>query len=98
MLKTSCRLALSAVLLALAGPAMAEHACAPKPVRATGSTSVLESAARSKARTAWIRKVGVHKKLGPAYAAWLRAQQPTYTCSRLGKRFVCEAKAIPCRS
>lgn len=82
--------------LRLDGPAGAAE-CHPKPVRAKGSAGLLEAAAKSRARSAWIKRVRADKKLGRDYAAWLRASEPTYLCRKVGRMHVCEATAKPCR-
>ena len=96
MLKPIGVLALTALLMGHAPSAMAQGNCAPKAVKASGGVSILEAAARSKARSAWIRKVTGHRALGKPYAVWLRAKDPVYACRRVGKRHVCEASATPC--
>lgn len=98
MRKLMSLIAVTAGLQLAVQPAAAQAVCAAKVTKATGGASVLEGAARSKARTAWIRKVTASRKLGPGYAAWLRAKDQTYTCSKIGKRHVCEARAVPCRT
>lgn len=54
--------------------------------------------AKSKARTAWTRKVSADSRLGPTYAQWLRAAERRTVCRKVGNRFVCLAVALPCRS
>ena len=71
--------------------------CYAKQIRAKGGTGLIQATAKSRARTAWIKKVRADRRLGKEYAAWLRARSPTYACRKSGKRFVCEAAAIPCR-
>ena len=71
--------------------------CAHKPIKATGSPAILESAAHSRARTAWIARVKASRKLGPSYAVWLRAENPSYACRKSGKYRVCDATATPCK-
>ena len=88
------------IILALAaGGATAAlgHECHVKPVHAKGGASILEAAARSRARAAWIKKVRGKKALGRDYAAWLQARGRTYTCHKNGRRMACTASAIPCR-
>lgn len=89
------------VLVALSLPAasqtQAPQECHTKAVKASGGYSILENGARGKARGAWIKKVRDSKKLGPAYAIWLRAKDPQYNCRSINKRFQCEASAIPCK-
>jgi hypothetical protein len=77
-------------------PAAAQE-CYVKPIRVKGSVGVMEATAKSRARSAWIKKVRAHRKLGPSYAAWLRAREPRYDCRKAGKGHVCEAAAIPCK-
>jgi hypothetical protein len=93
----------SAVLLAIGLPfgmvdlATAQE-CRQHAVKAKGGVGRLEATAKSRARSTWIKKVRADRRLGPAYAAWLRAKKPTYSCRKLGrKRVVCEASAIPCK-
>jgi hypothetical protein len=88
-----------AISIALAAaPALAQSPqCGAKIVRATGGPGILQNTARSKARSAWMRRVRASKKLGPAYAAWLRAKDARYACHRVNRRIVCEASAIPCK-
>lgn len=88
--------ALLGALTAWAPDALAQD-CAPKPVHAKGGYGLLEATAKSRARTAWIKKVRGSKKLGRDYAAWLRAQQASYACHKHHKRISCIASAIPCR-
>ena len=78
-------------------PAAAQVTCASKPVSAKGRVALLEGAARSKARAAWIHKVRHSRKLGPSYAAWLRAKGAKYSCSRQGRHHICQATATPCK-
>ncbi|MEZ5855609.1 MAG: hypothetical protein R3D67_13030 [Hyphomicrobiaceae bacterium] len=75
----------------------AEPECYAKPVKASGGRGLMEATAKSRARSAWIKKVRGHRRLGPAYAAWLRAKNPQYACRKLGRRYHCDAQAIPCR-
>lgn len=99
------RFALAAALVSLAVtvpvavtvPAAAQTVCAAKTVRASGSSAILEGAARGQARSAWIRKVSQSARLGPSYAVWLRARDHRYTCKRNARAFVCEASAVPCK-
>lgn len=84
------------VMPVVADPALAQQ-CAPKIVRARGGPALIETTARSRARSAWIKKVRASRKLGRDYAAWLRASGQTYQCRRAGKRVWCEAAASPCR-
>jgi hypothetical protein len=58
---------------------------------------LIEATAKSRARSAWIKKVRSDRKLGHEYAAWLRARDPAYTCRKVGKHISCEATATPCR-
>lgn len=83
-------------ILFAAYPAVAQE-CARKPIKATGGPAILESAAKSKARSAWIARVKATKKLGTNYAAWLRAKSPGYACRKTGRHRSCEATAIPCK-
>lgn len=87
----------SAVLLTQ--PLALAHAqdCYSKPVKARGSPGLLESTAKSRARSNWIKKVGRSHKLGKSYAAWLRAKGPSYACHKVGKRIACTASATPCK-
>ncbi|MEZ5817593.1 MAG: hypothetical protein R3D44_10955 [Hyphomicrobiaceae bacterium] len=94
--------AIAAVMLLLAGSSLAcasawAGECYSRTVRAKGGYSVLEATAKSRARTAWIKRVRADKRLGKTYAAWLRARSPAYTCRKHGKRVICEASAVPCR-
>lgn len=97
MLKPIGVFALTAFLLGMAPAAFGQDACGGKTVKAWGGVSILETAARSKARSAWIRKVTVQKAYGKPYAVWLRAKNQAYACRSVGKRHVCEASATPCR-
>lgn len=87
--------ALASAWLAVAPAAALE--CHSKPVKARGGPGLVEATAKSRARSAWIKKVHYGKRLGKDYAAWLRASNPGYSCRKHGKRFVCEASAVPCR-
>lgn len=81
-----------------AAPALAQAPqCGTKIVRATGGPGILENTAKSKARSAWMRRVRGSKKFGPGYAAWLRAKDASYACHTVNRRVVCEASAIPCK-
>ena len=97
------RILAAAALLLAAPPAVAQTTatappiCATKAIKATGGVGLLEGAARSKARSAWMKKVRESKKLGPTYAVWLRAKSPGYACKRTAKNFVCDAIATPCK-
>lgn len=71
--------------------------CHRKPVKATGSPALIEATAKSRARSAWIKKVRADRRLGPGYAAWLRSKEPGYACRKSGKRMTCEAIATPCK-
>jgi hypothetical protein len=71
--------------------------CQAKPIKASGGAALLESTAKSRARSAWIKKVRADKRLGASYAAWLRAKDPEYDCKLVAKRFVCKAAATPCK-
>jgi hypothetical protein len=71
--------------------------CHSKAVHAKGGYGLLEATAKSRARSAWIKKVRSSKRLGKDYAAWLRAQHASYACHRSGKRIACVASAVPCR-
>lgn len=88
---------LIAGMLQAGASTVASASCSEKPVKATGGLAILEGAARSKARSAWIRKVTEKKSLGASYAVWLRAKNPTYACRRSGQQHVCDATAIPCK-
>ena len=84
-------------LAATADFAIAQE-CRHKAVKAKGGIGRLEATAKSRARSAWIKKVRADKRMGPAYAAWLRAKHPTYACRKVSrKRVACEASAIPCK-
>lgn len=85
------------VLALGASEAHADRICASKIVKATGGPALLVSAAKSKARSAWMRKVATHRRFGKSYASWLRSSHTSYTCRKSGKRFVCEARAHPCK-
>ncbi|MBS0242163.1 MAG: hypothetical protein JSS20_08285 [Proteobacteria bacterium] len=89
--------ALVTAVLAGAGPAALAQDCAASRVAARGGPSLLETTARSRARSAWIKKVRATRRFGRDYAAWLRARAPAYACHRHGKRFYCEASAEPCK-
>lgn len=71
--------------------------CRSKPVRAKGGYGLLEATAKSRARSAWIKKVRGKRRLGKEFAAWLRARDASYVCQRSGKRIACVASAMPCR-
>lgn len=71
--------------------------CHVKPVRAKGGPGLIEATAKSRARSAWIKKVRSDRRLGRDYAAWLRARDPAYTCRKVARHLVCEAAATPCR-
>ena len=91
--------ALAAALLAtglLAAPAEALE-CHTKPVKVKGSPGRIEATAKSRARSAWIKKVSANRKLGRDYGAWLRARDPSYACRKTGRQITCEAVATPCR-
>lgn len=91
-------IACAGVLMLGVSAASAEPVCALKSMKAMGRPALLVSAARSKARSAWMRKVAANRRLGKSYASWLRASEPAYNCRKAGKRFVCEAKARPCKN
>ena len=81
-------------LPASAGP----DACYHKVVKAQGGAGLLEATAKSRARSAWIKKVRAHRRLGKSYAAWLRARKHGYACRKTSRRrFICVASAIPCK-
>ena len=80
----------------VAAPAHALE-CLPKAVKARGGPGLIEATAKSRARSVWIKKVRADRKLGPQYAAWLRASAPEYACRKVGRHSVCEASAAPCR-
>jgi hypothetical protein len=92
---------LGAAMVAITGMSTplsaADTECYTKAIRAVGNRSILESTAKSRARSQWIKRVRSHRRLGPAYAAWLRAKSPRYSCKVVGRRHICEAIAIPCR-
>lgn len=71
--------------------------CQSKPVHAKGGPGLLEATAKSRARSAWIKKVKGDRRLGRDYAAWLRARDPSYACRKAGRHITCEASATPCR-
>ena len=71
--------------------------CHVKPVRAKGGPGLIEATAKSRARSAWIKKVRSDRRLGRDYAAWLRARDPAYTCRKVARNMICEAAATPCR-
>jgi len=92
--------AVAALLLAVAAPGITiawSQECHLKAVHAKGGYGLLEATAKSRARSAWIKKVRNSRRLGKNYAAWLRARQASYACHRSGKRIACVASAIPCR-
>ena len=90
---------LAFALTAGAMPMAAEPAtCATRVVKAAGATALLEGAARGKARNAWMQRVSASKRLGPAYATWLRAKNPSYACKYSGKSYSCVASAVPCKT
>ena len=78
--------------------ASAQSTCGTRVVKAAGASALLEGGARGKARSAWMRRVSTSKRLGPAYATWLRAKEPHYECKRSGNAHVCVASAIPCKA
>lgn len=71
--------------------------CHSRAIHAKGGYGLIEASAKSRARSAWIKKVRSKRRLGRDYAAWLRARQASYACHRAGKRIACIASAIPCR-
>ncbi len=82
-------------------PAAAQSAkaiCATRAIKAAGTAALLEGAARGKARSAWMRRVSASKRLGPSYATWLRAKDPSYACKHTGKTYTCVARAVPCKT
>ncbi|MGD9806918.1 MAG: hypothetical protein AB7E81_09545 [Hyphomicrobiaceae bacterium] len=85
------------MLCALGITAARAEECHSKPVRANGGYGLMEATAKSRARSAWIKKVRGSKRLGKDYAAWLRAQNAGYACHKAGKRIACTASATPCR-
>jgi hypothetical protein len=88
------------VLLMLCPPGRAAargEECHSKPIRASGGYGLMEATAKSRARSAWIKKVRSSKQLGKDYAAWLRARNASYACHKAGKRIACTASATPCR-
>jgi hypothetical protein len=92
--------AIAVILLAFATPGIAVawgQECHSKVVHAKGGYGLMEASAKSRARSAWIKKVRSSKRLGKDYAAWLRARQASYVCHRAGKRIACVASAVPCR-
>ena len=95
------KVSIAAVCLMLcAAPAAAQTAsatCATRAIKAEGATALLEGAARSKARSAWMRRVSASKRLGPSYATWLRAKDSSYACKHAGQKYSCVARAIPCK-
>lgn len=84
--------------IAGSGQALAAPQCAPRKISATGGNAGMAFFAKSKARTAWIRKVSGEPRLGPTYAQWLRAADRRTVCRKVDNRFVCLAVALPCRS
>lgn len=97
MLKPMGVLAVAVCFAAGMQPANAQSTCATKIIRATGGPAILEGPARSKARSAWIRRVSTKRTLGKSYAVWLRAKDQAYNCRMMGKWHVCSAAATPCR-
>lgn len=92
----------AAVALALGVAGLAAESavaleCHTKPVRAKGGPGLIEATAKSRARSAWIKKVRAHRKLGRDYAAWLRASDASYVCRKVARHLTCEAAATPCR-
>jgi len=86
------------LMLLVPGPSMAwGQECHSKPVRAKGGYALLEATAKSRARSAWIKKVRGGRRLGRDFAAWLRARDASYACHRQKKRIACVASATPCR-
>lgn len=79
-----------------AGPAIAQE-CHTKAITATGTPALIEVSAKSRARSAWIKRVRGNRKLGPNYAAWLRSKEPSYVCRKTGKLLICDATATPCK-
>lgn len=100
-MKKALQCTIASILVVLvfpdAGWAQQPATCYTKAVKVTGGLSLLEGGARSKARGTWIKKVRDSKKLGPAYAGWLRAKDQKYNCRRVNKRHQCEASAVPCK-
>lgn len=90
--------ALAAVALGglVASSATAQD-CHSKAVTAKGTPALIEASAKSRARSAWIKRVRAHRLLGPNYAAWLRSKDPSYLCRKAGKSLICDATAIPCK-
>ena len=86
-----------ALALCVAPAAGQPTTCATRAVKAEGTLALLEGAARGNARNAWVRRVSASKRLGPAYATWLRAKNPSYACKHIGKSYSCVASAIPCK-
>ncbi|MDX2157349.1 MAG: hypothetical protein SFW09_12650 [Hyphomicrobiaceae bacterium] len=95
--RTAFALTLAGVLLASSLPSALASTCHSHAVKAKGAAGLLEATAKSRARSAWIKKVRTKRKLGPAYAAWLRALSPAYACIKVAKRIQCEASAVPCK-
>ena len=71
--------------------------CHAKAVTASGTPALIEVSAKSRARSAWIKRVRASRKLGPNYAAWLRSKEAGYVCRKAGKLLVCDATATPCK-
>ncbi len=91
----SISLIVSASCLAVSSTHAAE--CHAKPVHAKDGAGLFEATAKSRARSAWIKKVRSDRRLGRDYASWLRARDPSYACRKVGRRVVCDATATPCR-
>ena len=89
--------ALGLALLGAWPAALSAQECSAKLVKARGGLGVIEATAKSRARSAWIKRVRYDRRLGPSYAAWLRAKDPEYHCRKVARRVACEAIAIPCK-
>jgi hypothetical protein len=82
----------------LADRAEAARVCGGRKITATGAPSNLTFFSRSRAKTAWITKVGRDPRLGPAYAQWLKSQDRRVVCRKVDTQSICIAAALPCRT
>lgn len=69
------------------------YQCKTSPTAASAA-AILKTTAQSKAVAAWSSKV--KSNYGLSWSVWNIAKNKGVSCTRIGTKWTCEAKAIPC--
>ncbi len=78
-----------------AGVIAAPKHCVASFIHGYGKPRFVKGVARRQARRAWKKRIA-NGKFGRAYAQWTLAKRREIGCARVGSKWQCTARAIPC--